>query len=242
MTHNLILSEESHQSFGFTMGSGGSPGEGVGRRRVRRLCIRLYVMYLCVCVLSSGEEGNGILCSDQWSWKRPIRWFDKQQGRPPWNIASGVWASLTVSASAYNHMRVCRQQNRKESGNTVMFVCVCVCVIYRIKRETVENCASTHANDHTCSCTWLETCVNTAHSFCFGFFFTLCIFTCAPLKDETIDQSNKMKAGLGRAAWNSLLFWMRWRTDVDKRSTWNITRTPAVEAFTGGLADSGHAV
>lgn len=149
MTHNLILSEESHQSFGFTMGSGGSPGEWAGRRRVcAGLCIRLYVMYLCVCVLSSGEEGNGILCSDQWSWKRPIRWFDKQQGRPPWNIASGVCASLNVSVSAYNRMRVCRQQNRKESGNTVMcvcvFVCFCVCNLQNQKRDSARLCI------HTC--------------------------------------------------------------------------------------------
>lgn len=41
-------------------------------------------MYLCVCVLSSGKQGNGIICSDQWSWKLPIHWFDKQQERPPW--------------------------------------------------------------------------------------------------------------------------------------------------------------
>lgn len=65
MTHNLILSEESHQSFEFTMGSGGSPGERVGRRRVCK-GVHTYVCHVfAVCELSSGEEGNGIICSDQ---------------------------------------------------------------------------------------------------------------------------------------------------------------------------------
>lgn len=42
------------------------------------------VCVACICVLSSREEGNGIICSDQWSWKLPVRWFDKQQGEGHW--------------------------------------------------------------------------------------------------------------------------------------------------------------
>lgn len=50
--------------------------------------------YICVCVLSNGKEGNGIKCSDHWSWKLPIHWFDKQHERPLWYIARSslcVW-------------------------------------------------------------------------------------------------------------------------------------------------------
>lgn len=72
-----------------------------------------------------------------------------------------------------------------------------MCNLQNQKRETVQDCASTHANDHTRSCTWSERRVNTAHSFCFGFFFTSCIFTSAPLKeDETVDhRATKWKRG-----------------------------------------------
>lgn len=166
-------------------------------------------------------------------------------------IASGVCvcASVTVGMSAYNHMRVCWQQNRNESGNTIMCVCVslcvCVCVHPDLKNQE-RQCETVHPpNDHTHNSTWSERCVNTAHSCFFGFFFKSCIFTSAPLKErwDHWPKSNKMKVQSGGAAWNSLLFSLsRWKTDVDKWSTWNIAPTPAIEALTVGLGDSGHTV
>lgn len=143
MTHNLILSKETHQSFGFTVGSIVPPSERVGW-----WCVFQHVCVACICALSSGEEGNGIICSDQWSWKLPIRWFDKQQGRPLRYIAGrgvGMRAFGCVrvnwNMSAWNFVCV-GNQIEKENGNSSEMVCACaharVCVlIHKIKRDNV---------------------------------------------------------------------------------------------------------
>lgn len=99
---------------------------------VRSVCVFVLSIYLCVCVLSSGKEGNGIKCSDHWSWKLPIHWFDKQQERPLWYTARrGVHICLCVSVCACLHIVVCvcvcQEWNRKRKWE---FCCggVCACV------------------------------------------------------------------------------------------------------------------
>lgn len=68
--------------------------------------------YICVCVLSNGKEGNGIKCSDHWSWKLPIHWFDKQHKRPLWYIAR---SSLCV---------VCVCLWRRDKAGVPIWLCV----------------------------------------------------------------------------------------------------------------------